>query len=266
MDRAPERPEFRRWVDSQSDPGWPLLPLMHITKGLLAEDVIRSGELSPVYCNALKRPLAYLFYGRPAYRVHGDGVIKFSAACPFCFVFSPDLIESADRIYAFDSGAFIARLYSHAMMEEMNLDDFSLESRTDRPNKLISAAFRSREDYIKGDRRGVKYPEEGAEDWEFHAQAYLQLLSSRGRNEPDDRISAMEMTVSAPIKLSDFLKGLIVPHTVWGEVKRAPWLSSLGNAGVEIRPYEFIPGRHPDTYTDLIAAESRDMLRAWGYL
>src|SRR5215217_5621888 len=100
------RPSFREWVDKQSDPGWGLMPLTHITKGIGAEDIIRSGSVSPTHCDVFDEPLAYFFYGRPAYRVTGDGAIRVEAACPYCFIFSSALIETATDIYAFDTGPF----------------------------------------------------------------------------------------------------------------------------------------------------------------
>src|SRR6266478_2411608 len=121
------RNHFREWVDKQSNPKWPLMPLTHITKGIGAEDIITAGQISPADCAVFGEPLAYFFYGRPAYRVSGDGAVKIEAACPFCFVFNASLIDKAKAIFAFDTGAFSKRLYNHILVEEMDVEDFSLE-------------------------------------------------------------------------------------------------------------------------------------------
>jgi hypothetical protein len=113
------REGFRQWVSKQPNPGWKLMPLTHISKGITADDIIHSGAISPIKCGVFNEPLAYFFYGRPAYRLNGDDVIKMEAACPFCFVFDSGLIEKAKFIHAFDTGAFAKRLYNHVLMDEM---------------------------------------------------------------------------------------------------------------------------------------------------
>src|ERR1035438_4175455 len=103
------RPGFMEWVDEQPKPNWGILPLTHITQGVSAEDVLRSGRIEPSDCCVFGEPLAYFFYGRPAYRIAGQGVIKAEALCPYCFIFKPELVDRAKAIYAFDTGAFNKR-------------------------------------------------------------------------------------------------------------------------------------------------------------
>src|SRR5687768_13496837 len=145
------RPGFREWIDKQPDPKWGLMPLTHVTKGLIAEDIIRSGNVDVSICTVFNEPLAYFFYGRPSYRVKGDGPIKLEGACPFCFIFDGALIRDARAINALDSGAFSNRLFKHYMMEEMNIEDFGLENDVTRPNRVIGAVFSSLKKYFEGD-------------------------------------------------------------------------------------------------------------------
>jgi hypothetical protein len=142
------RASFREWVDKQPNPNWPLMPLTHITKGVGAEDISRSGMVDN---GIFDEASAYFFYGRPAYRVSGDGAIKVEAACPYCFVFSAALISKAKAIFAFDTGAFDKRLYKHILMDEMNVEDFSLGTASERPNRIISSLFGTRGAYFDGD-------------------------------------------------------------------------------------------------------------------
>lgn len=260
------RPGFREWVDRNPDPGWQLMPLTHITKGISAEDIIRDGHVQPSEGNHSDEQLAYFFYGRPAYRVTGDGAIKVEAACPYCFIFDSALIKKAKNIHALDTGAFKNRLYKHYLMEEMKADDFSLERDTRRPNKVISAVFKTMRSYFNGDSSAIINPEQGAEAWEFHARAYLELLSSRGRNEPDDRICSIEIVVGEPVELAGNLKAVVVPHTLWTNASKAPWLRSLHDVGIEIVPYEFLPGRHPDYYQALLEGAVRELYERWQVL
>jgi hypothetical protein len=260
------RPSFRDWVDKQPNPNWPLMPLTHITKGIGAEDISRAGIVSPARGEMFEEALAYFFYGRPAYRVGGDGAVKVEAACPYCFVFNAALINKAKAIFAFDTGAFDRRLYKRIFVDEMNVEDFSLETNNDRPNRLISSIFGTRKTYFDGDVSKITDPEALAKPWDFHARAYLDLLVSRGRNEPDDRICSIEVLFSEPVPLKGNLLAVVVPHTVWDDEKHAPWLEKLKAEGVAIAPYLFVPGRHPEHYHAQLEAAVRDLYQRWGSL
>jgi hypothetical protein len=242
------------------------MPLTHITKGIGAEDIIRVGHVSPTGCEFFKEPLAYFFYGRPAYRIHGDGVVKVEAACPYCFIFDAGLIKKAKAIYAFDTGAFSKRLYTHILLDEMHIADFSLERDETRPNRIIAAVFSSMKNYFEGDTRRTVAPQVGAEPWEFHARAYLQLLSSPGRNEPDDRICSIEVVFGETVPLSGNLRAVIVPHSLWSEGSKAPWLKTLHAAEIEIEPYLFVPNRHPEHYHALLETAVQALYERWGIL
>jgi hypothetical protein len=262
----PNRPSFRAWVDSEPDPGWGLMPLTHITKGVLAEDIVRQDAVMAIERGVVKTRLAYFFYGRPAYRVSGDTAVKIEAVCPFCFVFDPLLLRKAAGINAFDTGAFANRMYKHMLPEEMNVEDFSLGTDETRPNRIISKVFSSREAYFRGDTTVAVSAEEGASPWEFHARAYLNLLASRGRNEPDDRICSIEVVFGDDVPLAGNLKAIIVPHTLWTGTTRAPWLEAINRSGAQVSPYEFTPGRHPEHYHTLMELAVRDLYEGWGIL
>lgn len=258
--------DFRDWVDVQPVPNWPLMPLTHITKSFSAREIIRSGKVSPSEPSGLDAPLAYFFYGRPAYRVAGDGAVKMAAACPFCFIFDPEVIERANGVHAFDTGAFAKRMYKHVMLDEMKVSDFSLGADTSRPNKLIASTFGDREAYFDGNPSVAARNSGGAPEWNFLAQSYLQLVASRGRNEPDDRVGSIEVVFRDPVLLNDNLKAVIVPHTIWSGNDPAPWLTDLAARRVEILPYKFIPGKSPEHYFTLIESEVRQLFRDWGHI
>lgn len=242
------------------------MPLTHITKGLGAEDVIREGQIRAHKTTPSEDPLAYFFYGRPAYRIDGDGAVKVEAACPYCFIFQETLIKQAKTIYAFDTGAFKRRMYKHALLDEMNIEDFSLEKDETRPNKIIARVFSTQQIYFDGDTSKVSGPEEGAKPWDFLARAYLQLLTSHGRNEPDDRICSIEIVFGENVPLDGNLRAVVVPHTLWGHDGQAPWLKTLSDTGVQIIPYIFVPNRHPEHYHALLETAVRDLYKSWGYI
>ncbi|RYG97191.1 MAG: hypothetical protein EON58_10330 [Alphaproteobacteria bacterium] len=258
------RPEFRDWIDRKPEASEGPLPLTHVTKGITAQDVIRDGAIKATECPVFKRSLAYLFYGRPAYRVGGDGPIRRASSSPFCFIFSPELIERAEAVYAFDTGAYAARMYKHSIMEEMKPADFALEVSLNQPAKLVECVFGSSENYFDG--RPIGASEEEIAEWEFLAQAYVSLVTSTGRNEPDDRVGSIEAVFSKDIDIAGNLLAVVVPHTVWDEGEKAPWLSRLSERGVEVLPYHFMPGRTPDYYYAFLETEVRRFYKAHGHL
>jgi hypothetical protein len=263
------RPSFRQWVDSKTDPCWELMPLTHISTGIGAEDIIRAGHVAASHCQVFDEPLAYFFYGRPAYRIAADGAVKVEAACPYCFIFDAGLIRLSKAILPFDTGAFHSRLLEHILLKEMNVADFSLEQDERRPNRLIHAVFSNLENYLHGDTTKLAEPDVCANPWEFHAKSYLHLLASPGRNEPDDRICSIEVVFGSHVPLAAHLKAVVVPHTLWDATttaRRAPWLETLKENGVEIVPYPFIPGRHPEYYYAQLEAEVVQLYMRWNII
>ncbi|WP_133244777.1 hypothetical protein [Caulobacter radicis] len=235
-----------------------MMPLTHICKALIAEDIARDGTIEPRDCKVFDKALAYLFYGRPAYRTKGDGAIKLPAACPVCFVFDPDVINQADEIHPFDTGAFEARLYKHVMMDEMAVEDFSLEQASRRPNRLIHALYGTRAAYFDGDTHQLK--EDVVASSEFLGTAYVELLTSKGRNEPDDRVGTIEIITSKSIKIAGNLKSIVVPDIIWSDKDRADWLSELEKDGVDIVPFRYLHGREPEHHHSLIEIALRQFL------
>lgn len=262
----PKRLGFTTWIDQWPDPAWGLMPLTHITGGVGADDIVASQKIQAHHCEVFHQPRAYLFYGRPAYRLPGEGAIRLEAACPFCFILDGDIAKNATDIFAFDTGAFAKRLYKHALTDEMNLDDFSLEKDVSRLNRLISRVFGTMGAYFDGDFSKVGSPDSGSEAWEFLPRAYLHLLTSPGRNEPDDRICSIEVAFAYDVPLFPASKAAIVPHTLWDGPKKAPWLLELDAKGIAVRPYLYVQGRHPEHYHALLEAAVRDLYKEWSLL
>lgn len=256
------RPDFREWVDELPDPNWAPMPLTHIARALVAADIAKAGSVDLTKCEVFGKPLAYFFYGRPAYRLSGDDAIKIEALCPCCFIFDAKLIDKAEAIFAFDTGAFAQRLYKHMLTDDMAAEDFSLGKDKSRPNKLIMRTFGSRLAYFQGDIYAIPDPATISKAYEFHVRSYLNLLKSPGRNEPDDRICSIEVILSEKVPLNDSLLAVIVPHTLWHD--GAPWLKDLHNAGAIVQPYNFVPGRHPEYYQAQLEAAAKVLYEKWG--
>jgi hypothetical protein len=174
----------------------------------LAEDILRGGQVATSQCPVFREPLAYFFYGRPAYRLGENEVTKGEAFCPFCFLFEPKIIEEAEAIHAFDTGAFAKRLYANVLPDEMSEGDFRLSS-ISAAHQLISATFGSREAYFIGDTRAFGRNKSTVRPSDFHIRAYMDLVLSPGRNEPDDRVYSIEVVFRQPVPLNGNLIGLV---------------------------------------------------------
>lgn len=254
------RPGFMEWIDRQAPPDWGLLPLTHITRGVIAEDIIRHSKLEPRECPVFERPLAYFFYGRPAYRVGANGVVKTESLCPFCFIFKPELIDLADALFAFDTGAFIAQMYSKTVSHEMTVADFRLKG-PDSANRLISAVFGTLPAYFEGLIGTVT----AARSF-FHANAYLDLIRSPNSDQPDDRLCSIEVIVNKAITLSDWLLALALPHTLLTGPDEASWLQKLRKTPAQILGYQYLPGRHPEHYHSKMVDVVRSFYEVRKYL
>jgi hypothetical protein len=169
-------------------------------------------------------------------------------------------------VFAFDTGAFAARLYNHVLDDGFTIDDFEIGRDHERLFRLIGAAFNSQQSYFDADRGALTDPETGAEAWELQGRSYLTLLGSPGRNEPDDRICTIEAVFADPVLLDNDLKAIVVPHTFWDGEKKSPLLKGYASNGVEIVTYRFIPGRHPEYYQTHIEVEVRRLYERWGLL
>lgn len=260
MRKPRDRTEFREWVDRLPASAEPLLPLMHTTKAIVAVDIVKDGSISATDCRVLGKAVAYFFYGRPAYRVSGNEVVTQNAMCPVCFVFSESLIANASNIHPFDTGAFAARLYSHAMIDEINIPDYDIVGDNSRIPKLITRIFGDNKTYYDGDRAIIAKSAIDAEPDEYLAQAYIDLIQSRGRNEPDDRVSTFEIAFENEVSLAPGLLAVVVPDNIWNSTYSASWLKPLAAGGVEVLPYRHIMGREPSHYRDAIEVQVREFL------
>jgi hypothetical protein len=265
--KVDSRTPFQKWIDRQPSPAWTLLPFTHITRGLVAEKILSQGFVEARHCPNFDKPLAYLFYGRPAYRANTDKVIALEGSSPFCFIFSNDLIQSAERVSPFDTGALSNRMYDHILDEGLEADDFSVGNDLTRVAKLVSATFQTHHDYFLADRSRMRLIEDVSEAWEMQARAYLTLVGSPGRNAPDDRICTIEAAFGGDVPLSEKLLAVVVPHTVWNDGNNPmPLLNDLAERHVRIATYKFVPSRPPEYYQTLIEGAVRELYIEWGFL
>jgi hypothetical protein len=232
-----------------------------MTRGTLAELIARYGIIEPTPCKVLGKETSYFFYGRAAYRPSDAKVIQHEYDAPHCFVFREILLGEADAVHAFDTGAHEKRSYDYMLTKDMRLDDFNLVGDINRPNKLAACIFGTISAYFEADRS--KIPEGITQPWQHLPHAYVQLLKSSGRNEPDDRICSIEVAIHETVSLRSNLKAVIVPHTAWNEKTRATWLEDVAFQGAEIVPYRFVGGYPPEHCHTLVVDAVRNLYRDW---
>jgi hypothetical protein len=258
--------ELARWLLKQEIFDDDLLPLTHVTSCITARKIIRDGFVKPIRCDVIGDTVAFFFYGRPAFRVNNDEVVKLESASPFCFVFSPKLIEKAKDIYAFDTGAFAKRLYNNVLHEGFELESFSLGDDSSMPNRLIARVFADKSSYIRGDCSKIVDVSYISAPHEFEARAYLKLLSSPGRNEPDDRVSAIEVQIASQVDVKQNLLAISLPHTLCGLDDKPDWLAELEQERIHLLPYMFVPGRPPEHYHSILEQSVHSYYELNGWL
>lgn len=214
----------------------------------------------------MKSDTLYTFYGRAAYRVAGDGAIRLEGACPICFVLNSELLKRSNKIHPFDTGAYHRRLYKHVFADEIGMSDFEISDDWGLINTLVSTFYGETENYFFGNTSSIPSASELCTPDEMHVRAYHELITSSGRNEPDDRVMSIEVTFSDPILLAESLRAIIVPHTIWNGSHKTSWLQEIEDDTTEIVPYEFHPGRAPDYYMAHIETQLRDLYAKWGLM
>jgi len=251
---------FVDYIKSESSPQWSDLPLTHIAKAIDARDIISDGKIVPVECPVQGQKLVYTFYGRASYRVTGDGAIKSAALCPVCFVLNPDLMDRSKQVYPFDTGAYDARLFKHHVGNELHYEDFDISGERDNALKLIGVFYNSLQEYMDVEVSQVKVA--GLQTaGEFELEVYSELIISKGRNEPDDRVSTIEVSFGDPLILKECLLAVIIPDVLLRS--SAEWITKL-KSFAKILPYKYRAGKGPEYHNAQIDFALGDFYKELG--
>lgn len=236
----PGRREFALGVDA-SLPSSQLLPYTHVTDAYAFRDVLESGELRPTHCRVFGTELLYLFYGRPAYRAaqeeESNGI---DAYWPVCFVLDAAKVNPV-RCFPFDSGAFHRGLYADHVYHRMIKEDFEVSGDPASPPRLVNMFWQDERSYYDADvRRGLRPMNVDA--LEFEIKAYKDLIGSTGRAPFDERNSAIEVQLDAPIQLKGNTVAVIMPT----EFATDPILRRVESIGALALPFTTVH-RHGST-------------------
>ncbi|MBX3520922.1 MAG: hypothetical protein KF835_13000 [Xanthobacteraceae bacterium] len=199
-----------KYIDDQKEAEG-RLPLVHITRSFVFEDIIDGNHLEPQHCKVFNEKLLYFFYGRPAFRPHGNNNGQLEFSWPIVFVVHPDKIAKIRRVMPFDSGAFAAKLYEEYFDKDSRLSDFILNGSFETVRKIVGAFNQDHNEYFfGGSRKNVEVP---------HRQYEVQGLHELSRNPAqkkdgsagDERSSTIEIQISDRFDLSDALLAIILP-------------------------------------------------------
>lgn len=261
--RRAGRRDFARLV-AQAEPAQDAdLPLTHITDGYRFRGITEEGALNPTDCKVFDEPLLYLFHGRPAYRVNGAGGSSgLDAYWPICFLIKPAGIVPK-RIYPFDTGAFERKLFADYCHQDMIAQDFELESDASMPARLISLFWGDPRSYF--DNRDAALTKPGPFD--FEAKSYSELIRAKANAPFDERHSAIELQIDAPVPLKDNLLAVILPS----DFATPETLAKYHARGALVLPFDTV-NRHDaanmvgqiyDICRDLYAGKRDGRVRYW---
>lgn len=257
---------FSKWLKTKERTTFGYLPLTHVTKAINLEKIIVGKWLKPTHCPNFDEDILYTFYGRAAYRVAGDGVIRNESLSPVCLVFNGELIKRAKNIFPFDTGAYKNRMYKHHFGDELKLDDYSIGTDIELPNQLIQSLYKTVGNYFDADTRIVPPRTEVTRKSDMSAGLYLDLIKSEGRNEPDDRVGSIEVLLQDAVKVADHLRCIILPDAFDVESDDGEWLELIRAMGCQIRFYKYVPGKGPDYYHCHLETELRKFFIEQGHV
>ena len=205
---------------AQQAPADGRLPFVHITRAYRFDDIVDGDLLEPSRCEVFKQALVYLFYGRPAYRAKDGNNARLEFEWPIVFVFDPSKISNIERIFPFDSGAFAEKMYQEFFDPHSEIMDFVLENTLETPAKVVATYYQDHSEYYRGEtRKNVNIPLRQFEAQGIHELARLpgvQGAQSQSRAR-DERSSAIEIQISAPISLKDALLAIVLPEQYLGD-------------------------------------------------
>lgn len=225
----------------------PIMPLCHTCDGFAFMHATTNNTISIAPCDKYPgESLAYVYYGRPAYRSDKmkKGASKMPMHFPTCFVLKPEAITNIKRILPFDSGAFKTNLFDNYFHPRHTCEDFQLEPTLDMPGRLVHLYYGSNKQYYHGQPEPKTIPET-----EFEIKAYCELIRETAVSELDDRASSIELQSDISINLSKDNVLLVILPVVFMDDQNIKE-TIINNWGASIRTYSAHRSR-PNEYIAL---------------
>ena len=199
-----------------------------------------------------------MFYGRPAYRNPArTRPIKDVSYCPVCFVFRPLGSLPLKRIYPFDTGACDRDFYKPEISKAKGLAEYQVPAVMENARGIIDGFFETNDKYMKGEARvGMVFAAKDAA-----AKAYHKLIAGGGKQECDDRKSAVEIQSDHYADLSKDLLAVVLPTSFLDDEQLRATLMTVWRA--HPLTYDITIGMRPTEFHGAIRALIHDYYRQW---
>lgn len=185
-----------------------LLPLFHSCDAYWARAIINEKKIKPLFCKVFNEELAYLFYGRPAYKNSNRESSKINSLFPITFIIKSNSICDIKRIAPFDTGAFSNNLYQNFMHSGMRLDNFLLSPNIDNIPKFIAFFFGTNDAYFNGEPKSEIYYDE----MDFEIESYFQLIRAAWITKADDRKATVEVQIKQDFCITKHvIEAIVIP-------------------------------------------------------
>ncbi|CAL4868258.1 hypothetical protein MMA231_02533 [Asticcacaulis sp. MM231] len=178
------------------------LPVVHSTRAYNLGQLRQSNMLQVTECDVFKtEELNYFFVGRPAYKLDSDGQGS-PWEYPCCFIFDIKVLSDIRRIFPFDSGAFAGGRYP-SYIQRMPLEEFTAETSTETPGKIIGAFFGSPWNYFRSKpvNEDDFISEHNLGAFDAEVRGLHRLSGDSGSDKFDDRRMTIEIQNGSPIDL-----------------------------------------------------------------
>lgn len=185
-----------------------LLPLFHSCDAYWARSIISEKKIKPLFCNVFKEQLAYLFYGRPAYKNSTTQSSKLNAMFPVSFIIKSAGVKPVKRLAPFDTGAFWKELYKDFLHKGMRVENFLLSPDINTIPKFIHFFFETNEAYYKGEPR----PAVTFDSMDFEIESYFELIRARWQSGADDRKASIEVQIDRELEMTQHnVEAIVIP-------------------------------------------------------
>lgn len=187
------------------------LTLAHTTQSIYGIENIFSKELDIRRCDTLKDDLLYTFYGKPEYKSNINVNVNIDDYSKICFILNAEYFKDFNRIYPFDSGAFINKTkfkkkYFH---ESINIDQFQLEGNILNAKKIVKTFYSDNENYINNKSQLSK----DVPSIDFVIKGYVRVIQDKTNTPLDNRKNTIEVIHDKKIPLNrDSVKQIIMPN------------------------------------------------------
>lgn len=249
--------EFDRFVAS-FPPAAPLLPLFHVCDAVGFKSILKDLELRTFPCSVFSMELVYFFYGRPSYRIKGQGMPSSAAVYhPVCFILDFEKTGLPHHIFPFDSGAQYHGLFNDFLHPSWVNRSFQMQPSIDTPGKLVKCFYGNNENYVH----------EAAVRREFspldlELGSYQDLISNKGTTKYDNRRSTVEVAYDCNISITpDNLISIVLPMNFMADPRVMDFVTRM-KINVETYSTSHV---NPSEYHSSIKVRVDDFLRKSNY-